>query len=130
MAYVTPTAADFKARFPEFETVPDALVNAIITEQEPQVGVTWVDADRRPALLHLVAHLLSWQGYPAATATEAAQNMLRGPMKRRKVGDVEVEYAGATASAGEGGLGGYGSTSYGMIFLTYLRRNFSGVRVV
>jgi hypothetical protein len=130
VSYTTPTAADFKARFPEFGTVPDSLITAIIAEQEPQVGPTWEDRDRRPALLHLVAHMLSLAGWPAKDQSGATGNVGNGRMKRRKVGDVEVEYATAASGGAGGGVSQYASTSYGQTFLTYLRRNFAGARVV
>lgn len=130
MAYATPTATEFKTRFPEFGTVSDDLVSAIIAEQEPQVGETWIDADRRPALMYLTAHILNTSGYPAATAAIAVLNAQRGPMKRRKVGDVETEYAGAGSSANSGVSNIYAATSYGRMFLTYMRRNFAPFAVV
>lgn len=130
MSYTTPTPAQFKARFPEFGTVPDALIEAIIDEQEPQFGETWIERDRAPALMYLVAHLLTTQGYPADTAGDASGNVTRGPMKRRKVGDVEVEYAGRAGTAGGGTGNGYDTTSYGLMYLSYFRRNFAGARVV
>jgi hypothetical protein len=130
MAYATPTAEDFKTRFPEFGTVSDSLVTAIIAEQEPQVGDTWIDADRRPALMYLVAHLLNMSGYPAPTAEAAVINAQRGQMKRRKVGDVETEYAGTSSAANASASDIYSVTFYGRMFLSYLRRNFAPFAVV
>lgn len=136
MAYVTPTAADFKARFPEFASTPDTLVTAVIAESEPYVGERWLDRDRRPAVMYLTAHTLTQEGrFAATTPAGGAGGASTGPMKRRKVGDVEVEYAGASASAGGGGGSSsldsvYGGTIYGRQFLQLMRRNFSGPLVV
>lgn len=131
MAYTTPTADEFQVRFPEFGTVPDTLITAIIAEAEPLVGVTWFDADRRPAVMYLTAHLLSGQGYPLATDGTPIGTV--GHMVRRKVGDVEVQYGGGSSSGG-GGTSGipsqYASSWYGIQFWQIARRNFPAVAVV
>jgi hypothetical protein len=52
------TAAEFKARYPEFATAPDAFVTAVIAEQEVMVSDSW--GDRRGMVLSLsVADALS-----------------------------------------------------------------------
>ena len=52
------TAAEFKARYDEFSTAPDALVTAVIAEQEVMVSNSW--GDRRDYVLGLaVADALS-----------------------------------------------------------------------
>lgn len=136
MAYTTPTAADFKARFPEFTAVADALINLIIAEQEPQVGVTWIERDRVPALMFLVAHILTVQGEPQRTIAGGATGAVPGVVKRRKVGDVETEYQNANERLGTGsgvnavGAAGYELTNYGRMFKTYLRRNFVAIAAV
>lgn len=132
MPYVAPTATSFKVRFPEFTPVADALINAIIAEQEPQVGESWLERDRAPALQYLVAHLLTVQGEPGRSIELAAGGSgamaARGPMKRRKVGDTEVEFQTSAERLGLGGItgvdgSGYKLTMYGRQFLIYLRRN-------
>lgn len=139
MPYIPPTAAQFKTRFPEFTSVSDALISAIITEQQPQVGDTWVEVDRTPALMYLVAHLLTIQGEPQRSNEIAAggsgASVANGVMKRRKVGDVEVDYQNANERIGTGGAqsisgAGYELTVYGRQFLTYLRRNHRTMLVI
>ncbi len=140
MAYSKPTAADFKARFPEFAPVADSLINLVIDESEREVSSGWEEDDRRPALLYLVAHKLTLEGEPARSVGIAAgsgsQINITGPMTRRKVGDVEVQFAGAGSSAGGGSGNGSGyssafdATAYGRQYLLYLRRSFAGVWVV
>ena len=55
-----------------------------------------------------------------------------GNVKRRKVGDVEVEFAGlSAASSGGGALGDYLSgTMYGRQLLLLMRLNFPAITVV
>lgn len=136
MPYTTPTAAEFKARFPEFTVVSDTLIGLVIAESEPQVGEDWIERDRKPALLFLVAHKLSMQGEPARSAAGGGSAVIPGVIKRRKVGDVETEYQNANERLGTGsgvntvGLSGYELTYYGREFRTFLRKNFTAVAAV
>lgn len=133
MPYTPPTAASFKLRFPEFTPVADATITAILAEQAIQVGESWFEDDRAPALQYLVAHLLTIQGEPARSLEIAAggsgSQSANGPMKRRKVGDVETEYQNSNERIGTGsgvntvGRSGYELTMYGRQFQLYLRRN-------
>lgn len=127
MAYVPPTSADLKARFSEFAAVPDTLVNLILAEAQAQVGGTWLERDRKPATLYLAAHLLAMEGEPGRSASGQGA-ATTGPVRRRKVGDVETEYAGYGAS--EYGRSGYGASEYGLRFAELMRRNFPAVAVV
>lgn len=130
MAYVPPTAADLKARFSEFTTVSDTLVNLILAEAQAQVGETWLERDRKPATLYLAAHLLTMEGEPGRTAT-GQSGAATGPVRRRKVGDVEMEFAtpGATGRYAQASIGLDG-TAYGQQFLRLQRLNFPAVAVV
>lgn len=130
------SAEQFKARFPEFSAVSDVLVSMVL--EEAASNTSWVEKDRIPAQLYLTAHLLALQGEPqrtAAGAGGAGQSGLTGPMKRRKVGDVEVEYAGS--GSGQSGGSGMGvvdtallSTPYGRQYIVIRNRNFSGIMAV
>ena len=128
MAWSPPTVADFKTRFPQFASVPDATVQAILDEAVPQVGETWLERDRTPGVLHLVAHLMASQGI--GVIAPGGGSAVTGAVKRRKVGDVEVEFAGVGGSAGGAFVAAYNTTSYGIKFLEYLRRNFPAIAVV
>lgn len=135
MAYVPPTAADLKARFPEFAPVSDTLVNLILAEAIPQVGETWLERDRFPATLYLAAHMLAMEGEPMRSiGGSGSTDWMNGPIKRDKVGDVETEFAGFNLGGGEGASGASGSeyalTRYGQMYLSLLRRNFPAVAVV
>ncbi|MCO5085149.1 MAG: DUF4054 domain-containing protein [Mesorhizobium sp.] len=130
MTYVPPTAADLKARFPEFTAVSNTLIDLILAEAIPQVGESWLERDRRPATLYLAAHLLAMEGEPGRTLRGASGATAgTGPVKRFKVGDVETEFAGNGTSAG-GGASSFASTEYGLRFLDLMRRNFPAVAVV
>lgn len=127
MTYEAPDARDLKDRFPEFNSASDTLVCAIIEEAAAQVGDTWVERDRKPATLYLAAHMLAMEGEPGRSAT--GQGIAAtGPVRRRKVGDVETEYAGYGAS--EYGRSGYGASEYGRRFAELMRRNFPAIAVV
>lgn len=130
MVYVPPTAEEVKARFPEFAPVSDTLINLLLAEAIPQVGETWVERDRKPATLYLVAHMLAMEGEPGRTTTGTGIGV-SGPMRRRKVGDVETEFAafGANSRGGTSATG-YDATTYGQRFLELMRKNFPAVAVV
>lgn len=137
MAYVKPTTVQFKTRFPEFGPVNDARLSLVIDEVAPRVGETWVEDDRAPAIMYLVAHKLTMEGEPGRSTSLAAggTGVDLGPMKRRKVGDVEVEYQNANERFGTGigsliGKSGFELSVYGREYLSYQRRNFSAVAVV
>jgi len=131
MAYVPPTASDLKQRFPEFTAVSDTLVNLILAEASAQVGETWLERDRKPATLYLAAHMLASEGRDAAAAGVVGGDAVTGPLKRRKVGDVEAEFAGVSSSSGDGSSASeYASTAYGLRYLELMRRNFPAVAIV
>lgn len=130
------TVEDFKTRFPEFAPVSDALVSMVLDEASTRIGTTWLEADRVPAIRYLAAHMLTLQGEPGrsiSTATGAGSIDVVGPMKRRRVGDVEVEFAGKSSSSGSSGGVTTGpidamllSTNYGKMYVGIRNRNFSG----
>lgn len=128
MAYTPPNAAALKARFPEFAAVPDAIINLILAEAEAQVGECWIERDRSPATLYLAAHMLAMEGEPGRSAG-ATGGATSGPVKRRKVGDVETEFAGFSGGGG-GAATGYAASAYGQRYLDLLRKNFPAVAVV
>lgn len=124
MAYVAPTPTTFKARFPEFAPVSDALVGLVLDEAFAAVGETWLERDRARAQMLLTAHLLTIEGEPDRTVSGTA-SAGTGSVKRIKVGDVETEFASPGASSGVS-MGVYGSTTYGQQFAALMRMNFGG----
>jgi hypothetical protein len=136
MPYATPTPAEFKARYPEFAAVPDASVTAVIAEAEGEVGVTWIETDRRPAIMALSAHWLTVQGFAHAQSGAGGVAVpVSGPLRSSRVGDVEESYGmPARASSGDGksasALSDLDATSYGQRYLSLRRRSFPGVMVL
>lgn len=124
MPYLAPTAESFKIRFSEFAPVSDVLVGLVLAEAFDQVGLSWLERDRARAQMLLAAHTLTLEGEPGRTTTGAG-SAGTGTVKRRKVGDVEVEFATpGVSSFSAGGGNGYSSTTYGQQFLALMRLNF------
>jgi hypothetical protein len=132
MAYTEPTVENFKIRYPEFAPVSESLVQMILDEAINAVGETWIERDRAKAQMLLTAHELAMAGEPGRTNSGQNLGATTGAMKRRKVGDVEVEFAGVSGSSGSGGGASsvYGLTTYGQQYLALVRLNFPGVAVV
>lgn len=129
MPYVQPTPATFKARYPEFAPVSDALIQLMLNEAFDEVGDTWLERDRARAQMLLVAHRLTLEGEPDRTTSGSGSAGI-GAIKRDKVGDSETEFFGVSGSDGSGSAYGYSLTAYGREFLALLRKNFPAVAVV
>lgn len=137
MSYVEPTAETFKARFPEFGGVSDALVSAVLDESFSLVGDNWHEDDRAKAQQLWTAHTLSMEGEPQRSATLAdggtVDNAQSGSVTSMKVGDVSVTYGGRSRGASASGSGSmeaeYRLTNYGARFYELMMRNISSVFV-
>lgn len=128
--WTPPTVEDFKTRFPQFASVSDATVQAVLDEAVGDVGESWLERDRTPGVLHLTAHLLTVQGSVGSGAGGGGA-AVTGAVKRRKVGDTETEFAGVGGGTSTGGsLDSYRTTAYGVRYLELMRRNFPAVAVV
>ena len=125
MAYVVPTAADLKLRYPAFTAVDDAVVTYWITDAQRSVDESWSETDYGPALLALAAHNLSLAGLGADSATLAA---LPAGVTRVKSGSFEAAFTDAAANARA--TGSFDATRYGQEYLVMLRRNRGGPRVM
>lgn len=133
MAY-PPTIEEFKARFPSFANVPADVLEAVFNEALGSVGDTWTERDRPLAVMYLAAHLLASEGYGVSEAGDGAGGggaAILGPARKRKVGDVEVEFAGVSrlggGSTGAGSItSGFLTTVYGQRYLRLLRLNHPG----
>lgn len=130
-----PAASDFKARYPAFAPVADALVDLVIAEAVAAVDTPhWIETDVPRARLLLVAHRLTLEGEPLRSQNAAGQQLspadaAANGVRKFQVGDVSMEFAGAPQSpSGETG-GEFGLTAYGRQYLELLRNNFRGARL-
>lgn len=126
MAWTPPTVSDFKTRFPEFTSVPDVTVQAVLDEATIEVTASWIEAYRTSGVLYLTAHLLATQGYGGSSAGGGGASA-SGAIKRRKVGDVETEWQGVANHGSSAGSAYYGSTLYGQRYYALLRKNVPAV---
>ena len=120
-----PTAAEFKAAYPEFALVPDAAVNTSLTNAGLKVSSPhWPDPYFTPAYMLLTAHLLTLRGLGTSAAAETAAEGFG--VKRKRAGDTEIEWT----SAGSGGSGKgdafYLTTPYGVEFVGLRNMLFRG----
>lgn len=131
MAWTPPTLADFRTRFPAFKDVPDATVQAVLNEAIAVVSTSdFIERDKTPATLYLTAHLLAVEGWLSGGAGGGGA-AVTGTVKRRKVGDVEVEFAGVSGgSGGSGLLAQYNGTIWGQRYVALMRLNSPSILVV
>ncbi|RIJ15952.1 DUF4054 domain-containing protein [Henriciella mobilis] len=117
MAYTAADATTFKARFPAFDAVDDAVINAALVRARRVVDATWLADDRQEAESLHAAHEMTLDGLGA---TREAQ--LQG-FRRLKLGSLELE----RESGQSGSSSTYNLTTYGQRFLAILKRNVPGV---
>lgn len=130
MAWTPPTIDDFKARYPEFTIASDTFMQLILNESIDEVGDTWVERDRTPAILALTAHFLAAQGQGVAGVGPGGGGASStGTLKSYTVGDVSATFSGIDTGSAEA-LIGFKSTAYGQEYLRRMRRNFPAVAVV
>lgn len=115
MAYVAPTAAEFKVRFPEFSETADDTVQAVLDECASQVDDSWIDGDRRLALMLLTAHTLT-------TGESAASG--GGLVTSQSIGPISISYKVSDS------VGRLQDTAYGARFYDMQRANFPAVLVI
>jgi hypothetical protein len=127
MPYVAPTPAQFKARFPEFEAVADAVIAFALEEAGISVDDSWIERDYVIAIYYLTAHILASSGKLSGDAAGAA---VQGPVTSESLGDASVSYADKSKVVGAEGLAAeLASTTYGQRYLGLRRRNFPPVAV-
>jgi hypothetical protein len=126
MAYTPPTAAEVKARFPEFSAVADATVDAVLAEAGSFVDDSWIEADYKPAVMFYTAHELLMAGQGTSAAAKISQI---GDFGRIKSGDLEFSRQQGAAAAGDSADGTFGLTKYGKKFLELRSRSFPSVRM-
>lgn len=127
-----PTETELKSRYPEFDPVDGTIVNEFISEASRTVDDTWEEADQKPAIMALAAHLMALEGWPKrATNPNAFNPFTTGrEMAGRKVGDVSVQFATSKqSSSGSGLFSTFNNTVYGQRFATLLKLNAPAIGV-
>ncbi|WP_270374976.1 DUF4054 domain-containing protein [Marinicauda sp. Alg238-R41] len=119
MAYTQPDAAAFKARFPAFAAVDDAVITSAMARARRFVDDSWIEDDRAEAELLRCAHDLTMDGIGA---TREAQ--LSG-FKKLKLDTLELEREANSAAPGS-----LKSTTYGARFHELLKRSHPGVKAI
>lgn len=115
-----PTATEFKERHPRFAAVGDATVTLYIAEAGRTVEETvWAASDYADGVMYLAAHLMEVEGAVAPTGNPTGT---AGAVKRKKAGQVEIEYH-APASGIDRLDHLYGGTIYGRRYMELAARN-------
>jgi hypothetical protein len=126
MAYVVPTAATLKQRFPAFAAVDDVTVEYWLADARLIVVDTWIENDRAPAEMALAAHNMAANGLGVGGG--AVGDLAQMGVTDFKSASMSVSFDAARVAAAN--AGGYRSTRYGVAYLTYLRRNRGGPSLV
>lgn len=99
------TADDLKTRYPVFKDADAGLIGALLEEARGSVNETWIETDRKPALLAFAAYLLSnelaTQSGSISLGGQTAQ--VSGAVQEIWVGDVKAKFAAASGGSGSGG---------------------------
>lgn len=156
MPYSTPSAAQFRARFPEF-TASDPDIDAVIAAAMLWVDVgQWDEGDYQPAILYLAAHYLKLSqdaalaAIPGATGSSGSSESTTTStdidtfLQSVQIGDRKVTWGKlGTQSTSRSGVGGVGTlqgkvtsdlilgrTLYGLEYIRLRRRNIIPILVV
>ena len=123
MAYIAPTPANLKLRYPDFSSVDDAVIQYWITDSARGVDESWFETDYQPARLALAAHYMSRNGVGSGSNAQ-----IPAGVTAFRTGSMSVSFTDSAAA--QQAAGGYSSTKYGQEYLEMLARNKGGPRVV
>lgn len=124
MAYEAPTSAELIAMFPEFESVPEPIINEYIVMANRLVDDSWFEEDYKRAIMLLACHLMALMGYGTGPDSVGnASNM--SVYSLVKSGTLTLERAAKSSSSGWN----FDATRYGRLFWFLLRLNRAGPRV-
>jgi hypothetical protein len=137
MAYTTPTKETFKARFSEFASLGDDLIDILLSEADLFADQRWSDADRTVGVLHLAAHaaqqaLLAQAAFGTSGSHTTTDDDTFLFVKSVRFADREVTFDRRRAAASSSSGGGssmhspYSDTSYGQMYLRLRSRNIGG----
>lgn len=128
MAYTVPTAADFKAIYPDFAAVEDATVMAWINRVNGRdVDTSWLEADFAPAIEAAAAHRMVLAKIPGIAASAMAAYAAAGVTEFQSGRTFSVKFNDDVVKRAASGE--WDATSYGVEYLALLRKNKGGPRV-
>lgn len=127
MTYAPATATDLKARFPAFSGVADATIEYWLADARETVTDAWIESDRAPGEMELAAHSMAVLGIERP-AGDAVGGLAQMGVTAFKSASMSVNFDAETIQ--NQNSGGYGASKYGQMFLTRLRRNVAGPRLV
>lgn len=126
MPYTTPTATQFKDRYPEFASLTDARIDAVMADALLWVDQTWrIEADYQPAIMAYTAHILKVEA--TAAASGASGGAVSGPIKSESLGDASITYADNTSSDWRFADADLATTPYGTSYLRLRNRNHPAI---
>lgn len=123
--YQAPRPQDLTARYPAFADVPYDTIGIHLTDAQGGVDTSWAAADYAPALMALAAHNMTLLGIGTVTESEA---YARAGVSSIRDGNFSASFNDKCVQGANGG--GLNSTHYGRLYLTMLRRNKGGPRLV
>lgn len=119
MAITAPTAAEFKARFPEFASQDDTYLDTILAEATLQVGEDWDTVDQKNGMLYAAAHMIS----------SASDQIAGGGIKSISIaGAIAIAYRDNPLAANS--KSELARTEYGIQYQRILKRNAGGPVIV
>lgn len=115
MAYVPPTLAEFRARYPSFDEVADGTVQAWLTDGDAET-VRFADDVRPRAVMLFAAHNLASQGLGTGTIAAGVTSFRSGAFS-------------ASLSEAAASRTGFAATAHGRAYLDLARIQFGGPRL-
>jgi Protein of unknown function (DUF4054) len=138
VAYNPPVLSDFRSRFPEFNRVPDSIVELALAEALRAADETWTEGDYATAVLYFAAHLVLLSTRMGVGSDAASGGGAMGQAVRSvRYKDRAVQYynvAGQSSGMGGGGnappADALDTTPYGQMYLMLVRRNVTSILVL
>lgn len=119
MAYVDPTPAQIKARWPQFAAVPDATIQVWINTAKQTIDHTWCEDSYTYAVELLTAHYLVMNGLGTGAEAEANAAGMSG-FSTIKSGQLTLTRG--SASWADGVEAPWNTTPFGAEFYWIMRR--------
>lgn len=117
-------AAAFKARYPEFASVPDATVMIFLAEALLEVDDTWPQQFIGRGHALATAHALKLEGYGSASAGAVAGLPNLQNVTRFKALDLEISFSEKNVE--RAAADSFSATTYGRQFVELRARLFGG----